>query len=286
MNIKLIIRLLQLFSSTAFVIILFSLIFAQTKYYNSSNDGITPKEITKEVYNLLNDNESFNKTLLKKRVPNYPFGFLFGFGYLTLMLFLPIKSTGKVDQNKHKRFPKKDRKGLFNDPRDGKVYKTIKIGKQVWMAENLAYKPSKGNYWAYDNNQSNVARYGYLYDWHTALNASPMGWHLPSDEEWTILIDYLGGEKKAGGKLKEAGTTHWFDPNEGANNKTGFTALPSGGRDDDGKYGYAGSNGVWWGATESAANNAWGRLMAYHESHVRRYSYSKEVGWAVRCLRD
>jgi len=92
--------------------------------------------------------------------------------------------------------------GTFTDARDNHAYKWVRIGDQVWMAENLAYKPSSGNYWAYNNDQNNIAIYGYLYDWKTACNVCPSGWHLPSDAEWTKLRDYLGGYETAGGKLK------------------------------------------------------------------------------------
>ena len=92
--------------------------------------------------------------------------------------------------------------GTFTDSRDGKTYKYVTIGKQVWMAENLAYAPSSGNYWAYHNNSSNVAKYGYLYDWQTSKNVCPTGWHLPTDEEWQELIDFAGGKDDAGTKLK------------------------------------------------------------------------------------
>ena len=85
---------------------------------------------------------------------------------------------------------------------DGKFYKTIIIGTQEWMAENLAYKTSIGNIWAYDDDVSNVESKGFLYDWNAARNACPNGWHLPSDMEWSILADYLGDIKYAGRKLK------------------------------------------------------------------------------------
>ena len=145
-----------------------------------------------------------------------------------------------------------DRANTFKDSRDGKVYKTVKIGEQVWMAENLAYAPASGNYWAYDNDDANVEIYGYLYDWQTAKNVCPAGWHLPSDEEWTELTDYLGGN--AGGKLKATGTIGsgtglWYAPNTGATNETGFTALPGGYRYGDGAFDYVGYHGYWWSAT-------------------------------------
>ena len=173
---------------------------------------------------------------------------------------------------------------------DGNVYQTVVIGNQEWMAENLAYAPSSGNYWAYDNDDANVEVYGYLYDWQTALNVCPTGWHLPSDEEWTELTDYLGDN--AGGKLKatgtiEAGTGLWVDPNTGATNETGFTARPGGyHRGSNGTFYNVGSSGHWWSATEFSTNYAWSRRMNYNQSNVHRSRYNKELGYSVRCLRD
>lgn len=181
-------------------------------------------------------------------------------------------------------------KNTFKDNRDGKVYKTVKIGNQVWMAENLAFKPSSGNYWAYDNDDANIDTYGYLYDWQTALNVCPAGWHLPSDEEWTELIDYLGGSSVAGGRLKatgtiESGTGLWYDPNFGATNKTGFTALPGGLRLQDGAFGTIDYVGNWWSATEGTTDITWYRYLDYGSSYVNRDFNYKELGFSVRCLR-
>ena len=176
--------------------------------------------------------------------------------------------------------------GTFTDSRDGNVYKTVTIGNQVWMAENLAYKPSSGNYWAYNDNTANVAVYGYLYDWETAKKVCPTGWHLPTDAEWTQLTDYLGGTGVAGGKLKETGITHWNSPNTGASNETGFTALPGGYRLDYGGFSGIGGNGYWWSATEGGTYYAWGRSMYYSNSDVSRDYGSKEDDFSVRCLRD
>jgi uncharacterized protein (TIGR02145 family) len=173
--------------------------------------------------------------------------------------------------------------GIMTDSRDGKTYKTVRIGTQTWMAENLIYK-SANRYWAYDNNQINLAKYGYLYDWETAKNVCPTGWHLPSDDEWTILITFLGGETIAGGKLKGTGTTHWKSPNTGATNESGFTALPGGDRDYDGTYGSIGVYGYWWSSTEYSSLGAWYRTMHYGDAGVSRLNYGKRSDFSVRCL--
>ncbi|HOE39574.1 MAG TPA: FISUMP domain-containing protein, partial [Bacteroidales bacterium] len=193
--------------------------------------------------------------------------------------------------------------GVFVDPRDETEYTWVKIGEQIWMAENLAYAPPSGNYWAYENEESNVATYGYLYNWHTAMNGAtssetnpsgvqgicPAGWHLPSDSEWMQLEMHLGmtqeqantlcmrGINNEGGKLKEAGTEHWNEPNEGATNETGFTALPGGFcygfHSDMGIYGY------WWSSTEYTSDNlAWHRQLEKDYSGIYRNGYNKEMG--------
>src|SRR5690554_5326414 len=209
----------------------------------------------------------------------------------------------------------------FTDPRDGKVYQTVVIGNQVWMAENLAYLPSvnmvadgsedaAGSYYyvyGYDGTNvadakatDNYATYGVLYNWTAAMDGEassttnpsgiqgvcPAGWHLPSDAEWTELTDYLGGTSVAGGKLKETGTTHWASPNTGATNETGFTALPGGYRYGNGNFDYIGDNGNWWSATEDSTDTAWYRYMGFSYSDVYRLDYYKELGFSVRCLRD
>src|SRR5574344_2306835 len=205
----------------------------------------------------------------------------------------------------------------FTDPRDGKVYQTVVIGNQVWMAENLAYLPSvnmvadgsddaAGSYYyvyGYDGTNvadakatDNYATYGVLDNWTAAMDGEassttnpsgiqgvcPAGWHLPSDAEWTELTDYLGGASVAGGKLKETGTTHWASPNTGATNETGFTALPGGYRNNDGSFYDNGGSGNWWSATESGATNAWTRYMGYNGGSVGRGYNGKELGFSVR----
>jgi len=207
----------------------------------------------------------------------------------------------------------------FTDPRDGKVYITVIIGDQEWMAENLKYLPSvvgpgtgsktTPHYYVYGYNGTNVTdakatanynTYGVLYNWPAAMNGAassttnpsgvqgvcPDGWHLPSDAEWTELTDYLGGTSDAGRKLKETGTTHWNSPNTGATNETGFTALPGGYRHGNGAFDLVGYVGYWWSATEYGADYAWYRLMRYSYSSVYRNDTDKELGFSVRCLRD
>ena len=200
--------------------------------------------------------------------------------------------------------------GTFTDTRDGNLYDWVKIGNQIWMAENLAYLPevvhsnaefqtqsSNGQpgygVYGYDGNdvataksQSNYTTYGVLYNWYAVntIDVCPDGWHLPTDAEWTELTDYLG--ENAGVKLKATGTGLWYDPNTGATNETGFTALPGGGRYFDGTFFNIGYVGKWWSATEFSTYSAWYRHMHYHASDVLRASSSKELGFCVRCLRD
>jgi len=175
--------------------------------------------------------------------------------------------------------------GTFKDPRDGKTYKTVIIGNQTWLAANLAFKPNSGKYWAYDNNNSNVAKYGYLYDWQTAKNVCPTGWHLPSDAEWTQLTNFVGGEDNAGTKLKAK--SGWLNNGNGTDNY-GFSALPGGYRlvNITGVFLLDEINGYWWCASEDGVSRAWSRSIYCGDSVVRRYSEDKVLGFSVRCSRD
>lgn len=130
----------------------------------------------------------------------------------------------------------------------GNIYKTIQIGTQWWMTKNLNY--NTGNSLCYDNSQSNCDIYGRLYDWVTATQACPTGWHLPSDTEWATLTNYLGGQNIAGGKLKEVDTTHWEFPNNSATNEVCFTALPGGYGSNTNFFFELGSGAYFWSATK------------------------------------
>lgn len=186
----------------------------------------------------------------------------------------------------------------FTDHRDGNVYKTVKIGNQIWMAENLRYIPyiyqvDEARIWVYDYNGHNIKnaissknyiKYGCLYDWETAKIVCPTGWHLPSYGEWNILINYLGGLGEAGGKLKSI--SGWEKHNVGATNEFGFSALPGGNRNKNGTFNNIGSWGYWWSATERGDDNAWGLILDFLEIMAGGGYYSKLFGSSIRCIRN
>jgi uncharacterized protein (TIGR02145 family) len=203
-------------------------------------------------------------------------------------------------------------KGLKVTDCSGNIYKTVNIGNQIWMAENLRttrfndctqinlVEENWGSsddpaYCWYNNDPTSFMEvYGALYNW-SAVNTGklcPIGWHVPTDEEWTTLSSYLGDESLVGGKLKEIGFAHWIDPNVGATNETGFTALPGGFRYPGVKsgyseeFGYVGQNGLWWSSTEILPTRSWGRDLVYNSSGLYRYSEIQNDGFSVRCLKD
>jgi uncharacterized protein (TIGR02145 family) len=184
---------------------------------------------------------------------------------------------------------------------DGNWYKTVKIGDQWWIAENL--KTTKfndkttipnvieanlttGAYCWYKNDIINKNPYGALYNFYAVNtgNLCPNGWHVPTDAEWTTLTTYVGGSEIAGDKLREVGTSHWWSPNDGATNEFGFTALPGGLW--FGNFGDFGSNGVWWSASEYNSTDAYYRVMSYNFSVVGEGFHHKSMAFSVRCLKD
>jgi uncharacterized protein (TIGR02145 family) len=175
--------------------------------------------------------------------------------------------------------------GTFKDSRDGKTYKTVTIGTQVWMAENLAFKPTSGNYWAYENDQNNVAKYGYLYDWQTALNVCPTGWHLPSDAEWNTLVNRFGGKTKAGLALKS--TTGWKENGNGKNT-SGFSSLPGGYHAKNGNFSGIGERGTWWCSDETEDENGmvFSRNLFSKADHMYGILDFDDLGYSVRCLKN
>lgn len=201
---------------------------------------------------------------------------------------------------------------------DGTTYKTILIGKQVWMAENLdvshyrngdpipqekdAEKWSKlttGAWCYYENDTGNGRVYGKLYNWYAVNDPrglAPEGWHVPSDKEWQELERFLGmsrddAEKEGwrgsiGGKLKETGTVHWRAPNAGATNETGFTALAGGYRFSLGAFDNIGYVASFWSSSANSDADAWNRKLYYDDTGVHRNVDNRRVGMSVRCVRD
>ncbi len=192
---------------------------------------------------------------------------------------------------------------------NGYSYSSIVLGNgQEWMAENLrttSYANGDpipnvtigaqwGNLttgaWVHYNNDSLYENpYGKLYNWYTvndSRNVCPTGWHVPSDAEWTVLSDYLGGESVAGGKMKFTGTQYWLSPNQYATNESGFSGLPGGCRFDAFAFEYIGGAGIWWSSTEIRAGSAWTRSLGCDGGGVSRGLGPKQYGYSVRCLRD
>ena len=210
--------------------------------------------------------------------------------------------------NCNKKTPTENEDTLKVTDIDGNTYQTVKIGDQIWMAENLKvtrYRngddiPIVTNYsewgdlstgaWCIYGNTSG-SYYGLLYNWYAVndvRNIAPEGWHVPSRAEWGTLIEYLGWDNVAGGKMKETGTSNWAAPNTGATNESGFTALPGGRRSPHGFYGDLSANAYFWSSSEdlSRDGNAWNRILNYDNSEVYDGSYHKKNGLSVRCVRD
>jgi uncharacterized protein (TIGR02145 family) len=196
---------------------------------------------------------------------------------------------------------------------DGNCYQTVEIGTQTWMAENLKTTKYNDNtaiplvennaawgalttpgYCWYGNNFTTYGSvYGALYNWYAVETGKlcPTGWHVATDADWTTLINYVG-VVGAGGTLKEAGFDHWNSPNTGATNAIGFTALPGGLRYNDTQDAFAGvfrrlhEYGWWWSSTDHNTTAAWGRVMYDDASSIGRYTYDKNYGFSVRCVKN
>jgi len=197
-------------------------------------------------------------------------------------------------------FTTQNETGTLEDTRDLQVYNTVKIGDQWWMAENLNFRPDTGS-WYYDNDSTTYAEtYGRLYRWETAMagesssssnpsgvqGVCPSGWHLPSDNEWTELMDGLEGLSFAGGKMKEEDLAHWNSPNTGATNESGFTALPAGERTDAEIHQYLGEQASYWSATQQSGAVARSRTLYYNSGAATRDNIDKEFASSIRCVKD
>jgi uncharacterized protein (TIGR02145 family) len=174
-----------------------------------------------------------------------------------------------------------NRKSTITDSRNGQKYHTIKVGKKIWMSENLNY--ATANSACYDNNPSNCAKYGRLYNWDEAIKACPAGWRLPNNDDWQNLVQTAGDEAVAGGKLKSK--TGWSENGSGTDD-FGFSALPGGYRNVDGKFYSVGYYGTWWSATEYDANVAYSRYALYYGNGVVWLDNYKSYLFSVRCVRE
>jgi uncharacterized protein (TIGR02145 family) len=189
---------------------------------------------------------------------------------------------------------------MFTDSRDSTIYKWVKIGR-TWMAENLNYAAEGSK--CYRNDEANCAIYGRLYNWATAMEACPAGWHLPSDYEWNTLMSVVGGTSVAGTKLKAA--SGWNNNGNGTDDYNGngtddygFAALPGGGGNPSGtfySFGDVGTHGNWWSSTEGGPYvspnvpypYAYRLEMGYNHAAVSRELYDKTNGlFSVRCIQD
>lgn len=195
---------------------------------------------------------------------------------------------------------------------DGNLYTSVTIGTQVWMVENLKTtrfndgtdiplitentqwpNASSPAYCWYDNNISNKEPFGALYNWHSVNTGKlcPAGWHVPTQNDWEELIDFLGGDVVAGGKLKTPGTIEggdgiWYQPNVDATNETGFTAVPGGMRSAD--FFDINYGGVWWTSTEYSPERAFYYYINNYNAEIGDSDTggTKNSGFSVRCMKD
>lgn len=211
-----------------------------------------------------------------------------------LAIFITTISACKKDNvaNPDDQIPNQN-DSVFTDI-EGNTYKLKKFGNRYWMIENFkATKDTNGQIlqgvFTYDNNNSNVKDYGRLYTWPAAVQATPTGWHLPTQEDWEELINSFGGLNVAGGNLKETGTIHWNSPNTGATNSSGFTAVAGGFLGPDGLYYDLRKHGSNWGT----ANNAQEPFCIYMYntttnviSEVSPIDKTSGISFAVRFVKD
>ena len=191
---------------------------------------------------------------------------------------------------------------------DGNIYRTVPIGLQDWMVENLNvthfrngdeiaevknndewkkaltdHKPA----WCYYNNFSGYGKtYGKLYNWYAVIDLrglAPSGCHIPTDFMLTVLIEKFGSYNSAGGKMK---STWGWNNNGNGNNESGLTCLPGGKCNLDGTFNGVGENGYWWGSSESDIDNAWTFVLGYYENSISRNKFSKGLGLSIRCYKD
>lgn len=225
-------------------------------------------------------------------------------GFLLFILIFIISACNTDD-------PFEANSGTFTDARDGHEYKWVKIGEQIWMAENLAYVPyvcppdEQCGVWIYDYYGEgtygiNYQTYGCLYDWESAQEVCPEGWHLPSDEEWMELERFLGmpedqleiynGPRGKDVKISEklgVGMNLWTEQNTNAADEFGFLAIPSGARYYESMGGYRGLGeyaSFWTSSHDEFNQKNWMRTV--EPNGIRRLTRDKHMGYSVRYIKD
>ena len=203
-----------------------------------------------------------------------------------ILLFIACSSSKSTNDNFETEA------GSFTDPRDDKIYKTVKIGDQWIMAENLAYKPDNGKFWAYEDIDSNIVIYGSLYDWETAMNIAPEGWHLPSRKEWLAIQKTLGAKRKTFPYLEK------IYPKMVEGGSSGLDMLLGGLRTCGGEYKYLGDKARYWTSDNSGSEKAATGLESNKDSiphglwgSKAPYAYNNSFqrtcpGYSVRLFKD
>ena len=214
---------------------------------------------------------------------------------------IPSSSSSKVTE------PAEVTKGSITDTRDGHSYKTVTIGSQTWMAQNLNYETA--NSYCYSNNASNCTKYGRLYTWAAAMDSvgswsangkgcgygktcsptypvrgvCPEGWHLPTQTEWNTLFTAVGGQSTAGKMLKS--TSGWNSSGNGTDAYS-FSALPAGGRGGNGHFNYEGNNAYFWSSTDDNSYYAYSMILYYNGDYAGLDDGNEGYGFSVRCVKD
>jgi uncharacterized protein (TIGR02145 family) len=173
-------------------------------------------------------------------------------------------------------------RGTFTDNKNGQTYKTVKIGGQTWMGENMNIETADS--WCYEDSAQYCAKYGRLYTWTAAKTAcQSIGWKLPDTADWNKLATAAGGWEIAGSKLKSK--NGWIE-NGGGTDDYGFLALSGGCRNYNGGFGNAGNDGFWWTATGHDSDRAHFRLMGYYNDFLADDYNGKSNGYSVRCVKE
>jgi uncharacterized protein (TIGR02145 family) len=276
--------------------LIFAVLNGKILYYNRTGKCHSIVGIKKDIFSVVNHTQIGGVFLRRKKSVLSRVAGVLGISVLLAGVF--CDKGNPINNNSS---------GTVTDA-DGNVYHTVKIGAQVWTVENLkttkyndgtaipletdsvtwSNRTTPGYCWYNNDPGTYKSTYGALYNWY-AVNTgklAPIGWHVPTDSEWSVLTTHLGGASVAGGKLKEAGTTHWASPNTGATNETGFSALPGGSRYSNGAFSSLGFYGSWWSSTALAAPISWYRYMFYGAADLSRYSYFSADGLSVRCVKD